>query len=660
VAAGRVPQDKPHGGPGKFSRWWPPILLAAATIGIYVNSFGGAFLFDDRVNIHERAAVHHVWPPDWLHTQRPLTAMTLAVNWVTGGSRPFGYHLVNLAIHVGAVMLLFGCVRRSAARILSAPSATCFAAAAALLWAVHPLQTQAVTYIIQRSEALPALLVLLALYAAIRALPPSAAGRCRAWIAIAVLACALAQLAKPVAVVAPLLIVLYDQSIWFSSMRAAIRSRWGLYAGLCASWAVPLGLGVVRGLLTTSAGKSVTVGFGVTQVSPWLYLCTEAGVIVHYLHLAYWPNALVLDYGWPVARGLVDAWAPGLMIIALLAVAAALGRRWPWASYCILWFFVALAPTSSIVPIVDPAFEHRMYLALAGVVVITVGAAWYLLTALGRRVGLPRPTLALIAGLFVVLTAGGLAARTVARNRDYADPVRLWRRNALDRPRNPRAHNNVCQALIDAGDDTAALAACDAALALAPDYADAWNNRANALLGLDRPQEAVEAACTQALAQRPDFTDAHVTCGYALTLVGDLDAAIEHERTAVAAQPDNLLALNNLGNALGRRGDLQEARSVLDRALALAPNRLDTHNNLAWLLATQGDLEGAARHLERAVALDPAQFTARFNLGEIYRRMGRAADTRRVWTEALRWAVEQKRTREADMIRQRLKELSRP
>lgn len=637
--------------PAFWLRNGPPLVLVLAVAATYANSFRGVFLFDDHYNIHDQAAVHALWPPDWLNTQRPLTNLSFALNWAAGGTRAWGYHLVNLAVHLGAALLLYGCVRRTALTRLGAPAARGVALAASLLWALHPLQTQSVTYIVQRGEALAGLLVLATLYGAIRALAAARAGARRGWWLLAIGACALAQTAKPIALTAPVLVGLYDLLLAFPSWRAALRARWPLYLGLIATWGVTVGLGVVSSLVAPQDAV-VTVGAG-SGVGPWVYLCTQAGVIVYYLRLAFWPDPLVLDYGWPWARGLADAWLPGMVVLGLLAVAVASWRRRPWLSFCLLWFFIGLAPTSSVVPIVDALFEHRVYLPLAGLIAALVVIGWAGL----RRLLVDPARVRVSAGLLAGVLSAALMARTIVRNRDYHDPVRLWERNARARPENPRAHNNLCQALNEAGRDAEALSACDAALRLAPDYADAWNNRANVLLGLNEPAPAAEA-CARALAIREQFADAHVTCGYALTLLGRLDEAIAHERAALAIAPDNVQALNNLGNALAQRGENAEARAAFERALALAPERADTHNNVAWLLAAEGDLAGAAAQFERALALSPELLTAQVNLGEIYHRLGRDDAARTIWQEALRNAQAAGRPNDVALIRSRLVKLN--
>lgn len=633
----------------------PCLVLILAGGLVYANSFAGAFLFDDQINIRDNPRVQVLWPPDWLSGQRPVVDFTIALNLELGGFTAWGFHLVNLAIHLGAGLILFGVVRRSVERRIGWRAARDGALAVALLWLVHPLQTQSVTYIIQRAEGLMSCFVLVTVYAAIRAHAAQARRSRAAWNALATAACAMALLAKPASVLTPVIIALYDRTLLFPNWREAVRTRWPLYLGLAASWILPAIVGVYQSLAAPSGAGDMLVGFGVPGVTPWTYLCTQAGVIVHYLRLVFWPDPLVLDYGWPVARGLRDAIEPGLLVLMLLVVSVLALRRRPMMGLAGLCFFLMLAPTSSLMPVRDAAFEHRMYLPLAGVIAVVVQAGYGLIACMLRDGRAARGIGLLAVGIAALV----LGLRTVARNRDYHDPVTLWRKNAADRPRNPRAQNNYCQALNEVGRDREALAACDKALWLAPDYADALNNRANVLIGLGRIDEAV-ASARRALELRREFGDAHVTLGYAFFLRGDYGAAAAEQRAALALQPRNVRAMNNLGNALARLGQGDDALKVLQTALRLQPDRAETHNNIAWIHAARGDFQSAEEHLRRALAGAPESIEILFNLGEVYVRLNRPADARAAFDRAMDLAVSRGAVEQADAIRKRRAQITSP
>ena len=252
---------------------------------------------------------------------------------------------------------------------LFAAAATPLALAIALLWTVHPLQTGAVTYIIQRTESLVSLFFLLTLYCVIRG--TTSTERARGWNVAAVLSCLLGMGTKEVMATAPLVVLLYDRAFLSGSFRAALALRRGLYAALAATW------GIVIWLLIATGFHGNTTGFGVTGFTASSYLLTQPGVLARYLRLAFWPVGQCLDYGWPPAQWPGEVVLPGLLIVGLLGLTVwALVKR-PALGFLGATFFLILAPTSSFVPIRDAAFEHRMYLPLAALVTLVVlGVYW--------------------------------------------------------------------------------------------------------------------------------------------------------------------------------------------------------------------------------------------------------------------------------------------
>ncbi len=351
-----------------------PLLVVVAAAAAYANSLTVPFVFDD-VSIPETPELHRLWPPSALiGTTRPLVQLSLALNYAAGGLVVIGYHLVNLAIHVAAALALFGLValtlRTARLRTPWAGDASQLALAASGLWAVHPLQTESVTYVVQRSESLMALCYLLTLYCVARS---AAAERPRPWQLAAVVACPLGMLSKPGMVTAPIPVLLYDRVFLAGSWSRAWRERRALYLGLAATW------GILLGLLTAPHESGTTAGFTMRDLT-WLeYTSSQPAVVLHYLRLAIWPQGLVLDYAWPVAHGFAVIAPPLLVLIGLMVATVVLFRREPSAGFLGAAFFLILAPSSSVVPIKDLAFEHRMYLPLAPLAVLAVVSAQILI-----------------------------------------------------------------------------------------------------------------------------------------------------------------------------------------------------------------------------------------------------------------------------------------
>ena len=227
---------------------WHPLLVVVAGVVAYYNSFAGAFVFDDHAHIHASSRIKDLWAV-WpvLGGRRPTVDITLAVNYAVGQFDAWGYHLVNLLIHLSAALLLFAVVRRTlnlaALRSRYNKSSTWPATIVALLWVVHPLNTQSVTYIIQRGESLMALFYLMTLYFVIRG---ATARSGRAWFIAAVVACSMGMAGKAVMMTAPVAVLLYDRSFLTGSFEAALKRRWMLYCGLFGTIGVLFACGVLQ------------------------------------------------------------------------------------------------------------------------------------------------------------------------------------------------------------------------------------------------------------------------------------------------------------------------------------------------------------------------------------------------------------------------------
>ena len=426
--------------------WAAAGLLVMAVIAAYGNSVHGPFIFDDTPSIVENPSIRHLWSGQVLTTPtiervRPVLYLSLAINYALGGLNVEGYHVVNLAIHILAALTLLGLVRRTLLLPALAgrfgPASTGLALAVALVWAIHPLQTESVTYIVQRAESLVGLFYLLTFYCFVRGAASALGfdlahpalsmveGRGWMWYASAVAACALGMASKEVMVSAPLVALLYDRLFISGSFKESLRRRWRWHLALAATWAI---LGLVSLL---SLGRAQAAGFGLGMTT-WAYARTQFGCIIHYLRLAFWPSPLVLDYGTGTARQAADIvpYAIGVGLL-LAATAVALARRPKWG-FLGVWFFAILAPTSSIVPLLGQTeAEHRMYLPLAAVVVLVILAGYAALQRLGHRSAKAGTA---IAAAMIVAVAAALGWGTCQRNEVYQSPLEIWNNTGREWP----------------------------------------------------------------------------------------------------------------------------------------------------------------------------------------------------------------------------------
>ena len=445
-------------------------IAVAAVALVYSNTFGVPFLFDDRPSPTTRPfGSFGPWGRCCCRRaisavqRRPVVNVSLAINYAISGENVWSYHALNLAAHVLAAWLLFGIVRRT----LLLPgmgvglrrAAMPLAAAVALLWAVHPLLTEAVTYIVQRTEVLAGLFYLLTLYCVIRGV---SARRPAPWYVAGVAACTLAMGSKEAAVSAPLVVLLYDRVFLSKSWREVLRRRWGLYAGLAATWTLVL--------VMLPYGEEGTAVFG-RQGQAFEYALAQCGAIAHYLRLCFWPHPLLLDYG-PYEPQRIGQAIPFVLLIGGLLLATAMAFRWqPWLGFLGVWFFAILAPSSSIVPLFQQIVaEKRMYLPLAAVVTgVVIGVFLAGQWLVGRR-GDCRSALPAVGGSLVALVGLALGNLAFQRNADYHSDLSIWQDTVNKFPANARAHGNFGAALFSRGQIDEAIARYQEALAIKPDH----------------------------------------------------------------------------------------------------------------------------------------------------------------------------------------------
>jgi Flp pilus assembly protein TadD len=550
------------------------VIIPLAGILCYMNSFQGSFVLDEQNWIVDNPHIRHLWPP-WQalfssdNASRPLVGLFDAVNYAISGVNPWSYHVLNLLIHICAALALYGIVRRTllTERLKErfGKDSNALGLAVALIWLVHPLQTQSVTYVIQRSESMMGMFYLLCLYCSIRSYDSQHKWL---WYASAIAACAGGMLSKPIMVTAPLAVLLYDVAFGAQSMKETLRRRWPLFVGLAATW-------IVLAATIMGAPANPTAGFGLKSMSWWDYFKSEPRVVVYYLRLSIWPSPLCLDYqGWPVAKTIREI-LPYAIILGSLAIVTvwALIRRRP-AGFLGAWFFLILSASSGLVPIADLVFEHRMYLPLAAVVAFVVLGSYYLWTRFvdrfhvvgagelpsGHRVGLVAVTLIVVALGFV----------TAMRNIDYGSEVVMWTDVVTKRPDNPRGHSNLGKALTEIGRIDDAGNQFREAVRLNPGFEYAQSNLGTALYYEGKLTEA-KAQLAIALALDPRDSNAHCVLGRVLSDLGQTSEAIDEFAAAIRLKPDFGEAYLRLGYELEKAGRVPEAKEQYRLALRFSP-----------------------------------------------------------------------------------------
>ncbi len=588
-------------------------VIGIITTLVYLNSFQGVALFDDHLYLFQ-PFTRQFWTallaPELL--SRPLITLSLYLNYKISGTNLWSYHLFNLLVHLTASLALFGIVKRTLQldcfKERYADKANLFGFLIALMWAVHPLHTQAVTYIIQRCESLMGMLYLLTVYFAIRSIT---AERKAKWYAAAILACAGGMLSKEVMVTAPIVVLLYDWMFLSASVKELAAKRWKLYSGLFATWSLLV-------ITNLAAPVNKTAGFSVPSIAPLQYLKVEFSVLVYYLKLAFYPVGLCLDYAWLKTTTLGEMLPNAIFICLLLALTIYGVLRRQALAFPLAWFFIVLSLTSSIVPFDDPAFEHRMYLPLAGIISFTVFALHQLVVRLRRYPVMqifPNPSSVRLATLVVVTaivtTLGFLTAR---RNMDYHNALGMWFEVAQKRPHNIRALNNIGKVYLDRGEYDQAIAYIYEAYRYDPGYAFTLYNLGVAFT-LKGDSENGRLFTLELLRIDPTYTNAHNTLGMLALSRNDIGEAKKEFLTLLDANPTHAAAHMNLGGVLMMEKNYTDAETHLRQAIQLDPDAADGYFNLGVLFLSSGRAAEAIPQFRQTARLSPQKPQVYFNLG---------------------------------------------
>jgi Tfp pilus assembly protein PilF len=438
---------------------------------------------------------------------------------------------------------------------------TWLALAVAIVWGVHPLGTQAVTYIVQRAESMVALFYLVTLYCVIRG---ERATRRLHWFILAVTSCAAGMATKEVMATAPLVVLLFERVFVFNSWRQTFRERWRLFVGLAATW--PL----LAALIIAAGGRGGSVGFE-AAITPWQYLLTQCVAIVRYVRLSISPSPLIFDYG---AEPVTDPRqvVPCAIILVILLSAAIVALRYaPAIGFLGISFFLILAPSSSVVPIVTQAIsEHRMYLPLATIVTLVVigfHVGWRRLRDrrhLGGDHGWMRVGPAAMLSLVVVI----LGLQTWLRNVDYRTSIQIWADTVAKRPSNARAYSNLGQQYFRAGYMDAAMQVFQQGIERMPHSHALYYNRGTIYLRAGEFAEA-DADLSRAIELKGDFVEAYQNRGVARRRLERYEEAVADFTTSLELLSDQTLAYKNRALAYHALRQYDKARADADRFLEL-------------------------------------------------------------------------------------------
>lgn len=603
---------------GPAGRRLSVLALAAAVLLVYGQTVFHSFHFDDRAAVVGKGArsgtaegygaLFREWPT------RFITALSFRGNRSLGGERPALYHLVNLLLHLASTLLVFSLLSASVS-----PAPLGGPLLGALVFALHPVQTQPVAYVSQRAVLLAALFYLGGLRAYTRGVregrPP--------WVVLAWLSGAAAMFCKELSATYPLALLLWEAV--FLPGRPGRGRRRALFLPLLL--VVPLVVALHPGHPKYNDSGQVSFWSGVPPANPpgetpvlprGAYAATQIRVAATYLRLVFFPAGQNLDYDYPVFPSLFPAPVAlsALLLVSILVLGAKMLREGKKAgAFGIFLFFLALLPESSFIPIRDVIFEHRLYLPL-------VGAAFVCAAARSARRRL----------LFLVPLL--LALLAFARLRVWRNEITLWVDAAAKSPGKARPFNNLGFLYNREGLYREARQVLGEALRIAPSHPEAMVNLAIAEKNLGDPLRA-EALCREALSLAPGYPEGHNALGDALRLSGRIGAAEAEYRRALLLDPGLSDARNNLANLYRETGRPALAEREYRAALAEGGETAEYLSNWGLQLLDRGDAAGAEALFRRAIALNPSLPQPRYNLGNACAREEKIAEAIESYSRAI-------------------------
>jgi len=624
--------DKPAGFYAQRKNFFITLVLFIAGITIYSNILLAPFFFDDEIYILSNAKLYDLANFLAVPWNRYLTYLTFAINRAIGGYNSFDFHLTNVVIHVFNSIWLYYLVLLTLKTPLVKKGfedmpipAWSIACASAFLFLAHPAQTQAVSYVTQRFTSLAAFFYLSSVLCYARYRLDVGRGKTVFYmLSLGLGICA--QISKEISFTLPVTIILYEFVFFDGAEGLNIRKRLlRLVPFLFLFLIIPFTF-----LSETSGAAGAGVAASIrkeqfmelTTFSRYEYLVTQFRVIVTYLRLFIWPTGQRLVYDYPRYHSFFEpvVLASFAFISTLFGLSAYLlvrsGKRGNGAGmlfgFGVVWFFITLSIESSLIPIRDVIYEHRVYLPNAGLAVSASVAAYHLAVTY-----LKRPASGRVFAAALIAAVVALSVATYRRNNLWGNALEFWGDNYRKAPGNYMTGMNLGLAYYSLGEYEKSLEYLKSALKVEPDNVQVNINIGGALMQLKRLDEA-EVYAKKAARTHPGLPYTHINLGVIAFVRGDYKKAAAMYRMALVLDPQNLLAGTNLAIVYYHSKDYDGAIKQLETLLKIYSAQPDVHANLGKiLLEEKGRVEEAARHFREALRLEPGHVMAKAYLENI-------------------------------------------
>jgi tetratricopeptide (TPR) repeat protein len=574
-------------------------LLTLLSFIAYANSLPNSFHFDDIHGIVTNPTVHNLkkylpayftdptsftvaMRQDW----RPIVQITYALNYLIGGLDPVLFRLFDLVLHIGAAFLIYVIVAEIAKGFPpnfpadAASSRTLSATFAALLFAVHTVNTEAVNYIWARSSLLVAFFYLLAFYCFLRGPLSWRKERNIFWHLSGVAAYAAGLATKATAITLPAILFLYELLFLNPAQQNPLRlfraepRRLIKYLPLAALSVAYVVLRLI--LLPSTLTRIIDSGHDPNYQPPGTYLLTQFRIWVYYLKLFLFPYPLILDFhgfGWSHSLWDIRVWAALAIILTVLSLAWRLRKSQPLVSFFIVWFFVALLPEGSFIPLTEPIYVYRAYLAYVGLAVVSSvlilnGFVWVWGRFKGESEANSRRFWISYSAVFGIILIV-LTAATIKRNQDWRNEMTLWSDVLRKDPTNPRAHMFLGLEYLER-----------------EDYKEA------------------ERMFEKAVQLNPKDYYGYVLRGYFNSLVDRDERALSDYNLAIKLDPRAPYSYFNRGELYSKRGQYDKALNDYEAALRLKPFYTDAHAGIARVYWLTGEFKKLAEACRKIIEID--------------------------------------------------------
>ncbi len=598
-------------------------VVSVCVLGIFVysNTFHSPFHFDgerciaENVSIRNLTHLRAIW--DYWPT-RFTTFLSLAFNYHFNGLRVFGYHVVNLVVHLTSAIvvrwfiILTFCTPAMKNKEITR-HAKSIAFFAGLLFVAHPIQTQAVTYVIQRATSMATLLYLTSLSLYIKArlsqnqrLAPAIYGF---YYGSSMVAALLGMLTKELFVTLPLMMLLYE--FCFLGVKKNVNWRY------IVPFLIILLLIILVMMIDSESGISGAMrrlAEAAGGMSRGHYFSTQFRVLVTYLRLLFVPLNQNLDYDYPIWKSLweIPTLASGAALLLILAAGILLFPRYRLISFCIFWFFLTLSVESSVIPLADVIFEHRLYLPMVGYSIFLPTIIYYIC-----RKKLKLRIVKVI--LLIIITFYSVLAYT--RNEVWKSQFALWDDTVTKSPGKARPYANRASAYFNLGLYGEAISDCNRALSINPNREIAYNNRGLAYLEIGEFDKAI-SDFNQVLRIDPNHEDAYNNRGTGYFRKGEFDRAISDFSQVLRIDPNHEKAYDNRGTGYFRKGEFDKAISDFNQAVRINPNYASPYHNRGIAYERIGEYDKAMFDFNQVLRIDPNHEKAYNNRGVVYLRRG--------------------------------------